>query len=139
MKKIYLMACYTPMLIISKKEIRKVVQWKLYLLQRFGKNAIGTRNERFNNIFYFSTAKAQNAAIAAISYPRYKTKGFACVPGEEQLMLNNLFKAKEMFANAESNSTITNLKKGWSLFQFDSAFSDTYETVCRIWSQRQIW
>lgn len=92
-------------------------------------------NKRFNNIFDLSTTEAQNASIAAMSLPRFKTKWFTCIPTEEHQKFKTLFKAaiaNEVLENTESSSAPKTQNKHDVFFTFDSSSSDTEEDVYRV-------
>uniref|UniRef100_A0A2A4JC28 HAT C-terminal dimerisation domain-containing protein n=1 Tax=Heliothis virescens TaxID=7102 RepID=A0A2A4JC28_HELVI len=123
-----------PCLLSLRRKLKKLCNENFFYCNDLARKHLESLNNRFNDIFDFSNAKAQNAAIAAISLPRFKTKWFTCIPIEEHQRLKTFFKAaiaKEVTENAEFSSAINKQNKE-DFFQFDSSSSDTEEDVCRV-------
>lgn len=124
-----------PCLLSLRRKLQKLCNENFVYCNALARTHLESVNNRFKDIFYFSTARAQNAVIAAIAFPRFKTKWFACIPTEEHQRLKTLFKAaiaKEVSENTESSSAIENQNKADDFFQFDSSSSDTEENVCQV-------
>jgi len=72
-----------------------------------------------------TTPESENAAIAALSYPRFKNKWLSCVESIQQNKILNTFKtiiSKEIHEKLKTAATHTtkNTRKENNFFNFDS-------------------
>lgn len=75
---------------------------------------------RFYDFFNFSSVTAENAAIAALSYPRFKNRWFNCIDSHHQLSIEVLFKQKVASKCVISESIQTEqLQHNDDFFDFD--------------------
>lgn len=77
---------------------------------------------RFKQYFDLNTAEAEHAAIAALSYPRFKNKWLSCLTSQDRTKVQNLFKtviSKEL--NEEPQQNIPKKRNKENIFfEFDS-------------------
>ncbi|KAJ8706986.1 hypothetical protein PYW08_011120 [Mythimna loreyi] len=63
-----------PCLLSLRRKLQKLCNENFVYCNSLARTHLESVNNRFNDIFDFCTTKAQNAAIAAMSLPRFKTK-----------------------------------------------------------------
>lgn len=78
--------------------------------------------KRFENLFDISTPKAENAAIAALSHPRFKNKWLTCLDPADRTRILNVFKTCISKQINENDTAAPTTKKNSQdfFFNFDS-------------------
>lgn len=112
-----------PCLVSLRKKLQKLNRESLTFCQNLAKIYLESVEARFADFFDFSSKVAQNAAIAAMSYPRFKDKWIACVGIEDRSRINSIFKeavVKEIYEASETIEVAPNNSYEDSYFEFDT-------------------
>ncbi|XP_011875029.1 PREDICTED: uncharacterized protein LOC105565991 [Vollenhovia emeryi] len=114
-----------PCLFALRRKLKKIEKKKLTYCKSLIETYIESVERRFNQFYNLTTPESKNAAIAAMSYPRFKNKWLSCVESIKRNEVINMFKtiiSKEIHEKPETAVThaTKNTKKENKFFIFDS-------------------
>ncbi|XP_022814700.1 uncharacterized protein LOC111348347 [Spodoptera litura] len=116
-----------PCLVSLRKKLQKLNRESLTFCQMLVKKYLESVETRFAEFFDFSSKVAQNAAVAAMSYPRFKDKWLACVNIEYHSRIKSIFKGaviKEIHEAPETLQVTPNNIYEDRYFEFDTDSSE---------------
>ena len=114
-----------PCLLALKKNLKKVEKKNNFiyckpLIESYKQSV----NSRFKMFFNMNTVESENAAIAALSYPRFKNKWLTCLDPADEDKVIKVFKtviSKQIYEKPKEAINMTkNDKKESKFFNFDS-------------------
>lgn len=80
-----------PCLFALRKKLKKIEKKNLTYCKPLTEIYIKSIDKRFSQFYNLTTPKSKNAAIVALSYPRFKNKWLSCV---ESIQRNKILNTK---------------------------------------------
>lgn len=129
-----------PCLMALRKKLRKLQNASLKYCEDLVNCYKESVEKRFEEFFYISTGVAERAAVAALSYPRFKNKWFTCVTSHDQERIKMIFKhviTREISKTNDNNGgedPVTNTENPF--FDFGSDSDSETDTSIQVIQQR---
>ncbi|XP_077282244.1 uncharacterized protein LOC143908451 [Temnothorax americanus] len=115
-----------PTLLVVRRKLQKLTKKTFVYCTPLAEVYLASVERRFEDFFNLSTPQAsENAAIASLSYPRFKNKWFSCIESTYHSKLKNLFKiiiSREIIPDENTSNNTSNKSKQDDFFNFDSDF-----------------
>ena len=119
-----------PTLLALRKNLQKLNEKNFVFCKQLCELFLGSVETRFINFFNVSSPQAENAVIAALSYPRFKTRWFVCVDAKNHEVFKNLFitaVAKEFIQQPIANTRNAHSKsKEDDFYNFESGSDNVF-------------
>lgn len=101
-----------PCLLALKRKLKKIEKKNLTYCKVLIETYIKSVEKRFSQFYNLTTPESENAAIAALCYPRFKNKWILCLESTQRNKILNTFKtiiSKEI--NEKPEATVTHSTK----------------------------